>query len=166
MYLIKSITLTENSESVFVAKDGMNVYAMTDPIKLGFPWGFWGPTEVICNDDFDLSVLPKAQMKHEVYLTYANSYEVSDVGNGNREIKFFVGKYDPDNIEGYILFVDKVIGSIRTNGQKVGGKYNNEIVVVLREGRYLQIEEPKHECVEFKTAEVMNGELILTIHKV
>lgn len=166
MFLIKRIALVENSESVFIAKDGMGVYAMTEPIKLGFPWGFWGPTQVICNDDFDLSALPKAKMSHEVFLTYATSYEVADVGNGNREIKFFVGKYEPDNIEGYILFVDRVIGNIRTNGQKIGGRFNNEIVVVLREGRYMQIEEPKQEYNELKTAEVIDSELCLAINKV
>lgn len=163
MFLIKKLVLAENSESVFAAKDGMRAYAMQDPIKLVLPWGFWGPTEVVCGDNFDLSVLPKTEMSHEVLLTYANSYEVIDIDDGNHEIQFFVDKYEPDNIEGYIIFVNKVLGTIRTNGQKIGGKYNNEIVVVLREGKYLQIAEHKLVGKELKTAEVAEGKLVLSV---
>lgn len=166
MFLIKKIVLSENSESVLIAEDGIRTYAMENPIKLVLSWGFWGPTEVVCGDNFKLSVLPKSNMSHEVFLTYANSCEVEEIENGNRKIMFFVDEYQTENIEGYIVFIDKVLGTIRTNGQKIGGKYNNEMVVILREGKYLQIEEHQIFGKQLKTVEVIDGKLITNISKV
>lgn len=165
MYLIKQMALAKDLESAFVARDGIHMHVSEKNKKLLSVWGFWGDAECFWGDNFDLSILPKTEFVPGVRLTYANSYEVKNVGDGFKKIDFFADEYKPDEIEGYILFADKVIADISTNGEVIGGRYGNEIVVVLREGQELKFTEPEYYGGEVKTAKVVNGRLLLTTVK-
>lgn len=162
MYLIKQIALAKNLEDAFIAKEGICMGSAGNPKKL-ISWGFWGDAVASCGDNFDLSMLPKDGEGCTVRLTYANSYEVSNVGDGFKKIHFFVDKYQPDEIEGYILFAERVIADIWTSGEIIGGRYGNEIVVVLRKGQELEFTEPKYHGGKVKTAKVVDGQLLLNI---
>lgn len=165
MYLIKQMALAKNLESAFIAEEGIKMYVAEKPKSLISVCGFWGDAEAFCGDNFDLAMLPKDEVSRGVRLTYANSYEVKNVGDGFKKIDFFVDKYQPDSIEGYILFAEKVISDISTNGEVIGGRYGNEIVVVLRESQELKFTEPECFGGEVKTAKVVDGQLILTTVK-
>ena len=159
MYLIKQIALVEEMERTFIAKEGI-IMLVVPQSKLSV-WSFWGTAEALLGDNFDFDILPKEDDGRRVRLTYANSYEVKVCHDGDRDFVFFVDKYQPDEIEGYIVFVNSVGVDFSTNGEKIGGKHHGEIVVVLREGQELKITE-RFSKVK-KTAKVVNGQLLLTI---
>lgn len=159
MYLIKRMVLYENLQHVFKTRDGMRAYPLEDPIRISL---HWGRNEAVCSQNFDFSIFPKTEIKGEVLLTYVSSYEISEyITNGYRKVKFFVDKYEPDNIEGYILSVAEYEYSFKTNGEKLNAYHASNTLVVLREGEYIKFNDGK----EIKIAEVINGELILAVKK-
>ena len=166
MYLIKQMALSKNLERAFIAEEGIKAYVSKHKTRRPpSVWGFWGTAEVSLGDNFDLTMLPKNGPICEVCLTYTNSYNVKICDGGFRHFEFFVDKYQPDNIEGYILFAEKVLADISTNGERIGGRYPNETVIVLREGQELKFTESEYLGGEVKTAKVVDGQLILTTVK-
>ena len=83
----------------------------------------------------DLSKLTALDEKY-LLLSYVNEYTVTDMEDGFKKIWFNLSSYARKGMEGYIIFL-KHEEDIKTNGEKIYGRYPTEIIVLLKEGQYL-----------------------------
>ena len=87
-------------------------------------------------------------------MTYANEVAMEeDSVNKRKKLILNVSTYQPDKIEGYIVFIRRQ-NDIKTNGEKL---YSNLAcaIVILKEGQYVEF--------EGKRAEVINQKLYLQV---
>ena len=131
MYLLKSISYDPNIKSVLV-EDGIKCYIKRDNVVY-VPDSFWGETEIYLG----INASKQFEYYEEKYLLqYSNEYSVTPLEDNFKKLDFNVIEYE-ENIEGYIIFV-KYGEDIKTNGEKLFGRYYNEIVVVLKDKEFLE----------------------------
>lgn len=158
MYLLKTLGFAELGKYVKV-KNGIELIKM-DNKKYEVLDPFWGKASVIMLHRSDESKFERTDEEKHYLLTYISSiFGDSDntginIGDGFRDFKFFVAEYTPEYIDGYIIFIH-LMDRIETDGQKIFGRYPNEIVVILKEGNYLEFSD--------RRVEVINSKLMLVI---
>ena len=160
MHLLKTISLCDMGRSVRVV-DGVRAVKMKDHYRISDP--FWGDADITIDKYADVATFSKTDNENEILIPYVTSfayspktdYYVKDIGDGFKKIWFHVNGYIPDKIEGYIIFIKKSIGEIKTSGNIIYQRYHTEMVVLLEEGNYLNF--------EGKKIEVINNKLVLVI---
>lgn len=157
MYLIKSIAVDNMAETLKV-NDGIKIAKIGNDILTVKQ--FWGSTNVTINELADESKIVKKDKDIFYTLSYVTNFEnnnnfVEDIGDGFKKLNLLVSSYQPDNVEGYIIFIEKSLNEIQTNGETVFKRYPTEIVAILREGQSLK--------VDGKLIEVVNNKLMLNI---
>lgn len=133
MYLIKNIYLNRQTGEVKV-ENGIRV-AKLDGHNINVVNPYWGEAETNVGCFSDLSKLTAIDEKY-LLLSYVNEYIVTDMEDGFKKIWFNLSSYKRKGIEGYIIFL-RHEDDIKTNGEKIFGRYPTEMIVVLREGQYL-----------------------------
>jgi hypothetical protein len=148
MYLIKEIGFTLSRE--LCVQDGIRakLFKPSNCILVCNP--FWGMADVDVHDDF--SQFPETKGQNEVLFSYTSSVNVKCLGAGYKELSFYVSSHEPDNVQGYIVFVP-ACWKIETNGQKVAGRTPTEGVFILEEGQHLTLDGTR--------VNVINGQLVL-----
>lgn len=136
MYLLK--TLSTRNDTV-VAQNGIKIVNMwcSRPTALKFKVfnTFWGDTDIQVK--YTTGIAKFTKIAQNLYLlSYANHFEQTDLKDGFKQLDFFVGDYQPENVEGYILFIENE-KNIETNGEVIFNKHPHEIVVLLKDGQYL-----------------------------
>lgn len=152
MYLIKNIYLNNFIHNVIV-QNGIRAIKLNDNKKIQVTDNYWGSTEIKVGDCADFSNLPVID-RNNILLSYTNEYNICDIGDGNKNFIFNVNTYQPEKIEGYIIFIENET-DIKTNGEKLFVRYPNKIVAVLKNSQYLEF--------SGKRIEVINGKLVLLI---
>lgn len=117
--------------------------------------GFWGETEIHIGDYSAEEHFEKGYMPNEMWVSYASEYFVKDLGDGFKKIVIHAATFNPDDVEGYIVFSGRNIKNVKTDGNKIFQRYLNEVVVELKEGQYLEYDSGR--------VEVHNGKLMLVI---
>lgn len=157
MYLLKTLGFAELGKYVKV-KNGIELIKM-DNKKYEVLDPFWGKSSVMISPKADESKLEKTDEENHYLLTYTSyifgkNNEGIAIGDGFKDFTFFIHDYTPEDIEGYIIFIH-LMDRIETDGQKIFGRYPNEIVVILKEGNYLEFSD--------RRVEVRNSKLMLVI---
>lgn len=152
MYLIKNIYLNNFIHTVIV-KNGIRAVKSDNNKEILVTDNYWGSSEIKVENFADFSEFQIID-RNNILLSYTNEYSICDIGNGYKNIIFNVNTYQPEKIEGYIIFIENE-ADIKTNGKKLFGRYPNEIVAVLEDGEYLEF--------SGKRIEVINGRLVLLI---
>ena len=150
MYLLKNLSLNHTTQSVVVNPGVQFVRITQSHIFLN---EFWGSTDLQVGEFADFTRLPSIA-ENKFFLSYANEFSVTKQPDGYINLFFNLSTYQPDNIEGYILFIGSE-SDIRTDGEKLFGRYPTEIVVLLKEGQFLEFSKQK--------VEVLGGKLKLTL---
>lgn len=143
MYIIKNICLDHKTECLEIEK-GIPV-GITPPKAVSM-YGWWGKTEIHLGDNVDYTKFPSAFGALNL-LSYTNKYEVEDLNDGLKKFKFDVNEYEENNIEGYIIFVRFAHDDLKTNGEKLFGRVSTEIVVLLKEGDFLEYDNERIEVI-------------------
>lgn len=152
MYLIKNIYLNNFIHTVIV-KNGIRAVKSDSNKEILVTDNYWGSSEIKVENFADFSEFQIID-RNNILLSYTNEYSICDIGDGYKKIIFNVNTYQPEKIEGYIIFIENE-ADIKTNGKKLFGRYPNEIVAVLKDGEYLEF--------SGKRIEVINGKLVLLI---
>lgn len=153
MYLLKKISFDAMNKNVIV-ENGLKV-GIRKNVLIYLPYSFWGETEINLGRYTDFSKLEKLDEDNFKYLlTYVNEYCIKPLEDNFKKFVFNVSAYQEDNVEGYIIFLEYA-EKIKTNGEKLFGRYYNEIVVVLKDKDFLEF--------EGKRIEVVNNNLVLLI---
>ena len=149
VYLIKDVGLTLNRE--LCIRDGIpaKLFRPSNRILVSNP--FWGMADVEVEAHAELDQFPNMNDENDVLLSYANTVNVKCLGAGYKELCFYVSSYQPEKVQGYIVFVP-ACWKIETNGQKLAGRAPNNGVFLLVEGQYI--------VIEGKKLEVSQGQLV------
>ena len=136
MYLLK--TLSTRNDAI-IAQSGIKIVNMwhSRPTALKFQVfnNFWGDTDIHVKNSTSIDNFTK--LAQSLYLlSYVNRFEVTNIKNGFKQLDFYVGNYEPENVEGYIVFVENE-KNIETNGEVIFNKYSHEIVAILKKDQYL-----------------------------
>jgi len=145
MYLIKSFY---NSGNKITIEDGIRVTRQSDELIVSD--SYWGESDIQVGASADFSKLKSTDDRDGTLLTYVSEYIVQDLAHGLKKIWFYVDTYQPEKKEGYIIFINRAYESIRTNGQKIFGRYQYEIVALLKEGEYLEFDGNRIEFINNK----------------
>lgn len=153
MYLLKELSY-EPLLSKFRATNGLQVLMRENSVT-AWP-GMWGETEINLGIFADISKFEQLQKNNnrDYFMTYANEVAMEeDSVNKRKKLILNVSTYQPDKIEGYIVFIRRQ-NDIKTNGEKL---YSNLAcaIVILKEGQYVEF--------EGKRAEVINQKLYLQV---
>lgn len=149
MYLIKKITLNKMTNS-FQVKDGLTCGLIND--KLIAQWSYWGKSEIMTGEFTDWEKIKKTKCD-ECLLSYCNEIIVEDIGDGYKNFLFNVSV--PNEVEGYIVFIEHSIDKIPTTGTKLFGRYYNEGIFLLKDGEQV--------ILDGHTIKVVNKELFISI---
>lgn len=156
MYLLKTLGFAELGKYVKVGNGPRMLKGKDYRYEISYP--FWGTAIVRLGSKFDEKNIEKDDDGYYRlnYITCMLGGDVTgiEIGDGFKQFNFYVNEYTPDNIEGYIIFIPKM-PHIKTSGQRIFGRYPNEIVAVLREGDFLEFED--------KRVEVRDSKLMLVI---
>lgn len=154
MYILKELGYN-NFAMHHVIRDGISCAftAKTNDVLVSSE--FWGCTEVHVGDFADKTKFKESKYCGEIRVTYANEYFVKDLKDNFKKISFNISTYQSEKLEGYIIFIKRSTKDIKTNGEKIFGRYSNEIVAILREGQYLEY--------DGGVVKVINNELLLVI---
>lgn len=134
MYLVKEV-FTDQQGNVTIT----NGIAATQTVKgnLELVGSFWGKEEIRIGEECDLEKM-KGMIEHHLNVFYVNEYKTELLYKEHfKKIKFLINEYEPENIEGYIVFVSHE-EKIKTTGEILFQESPTEIVVVLKEGNYLE----------------------------
>ena len=151
MFLIKKIKLINLGKDVHV-EDGIRVSKIENELVAGDI--YWGGSRVFAPD----SKLVKTKNENEFLLPYVTAYPLaSDIGDGFKEITFILNEYKDfvPPIMGYLIFIERSNGEIKTDGEVLFRRFFTEIVAILKEGNYIEFED--------RRVEVINNKLMLTI---
>lgn len=97
---------------------------------------FWGTAQISIGKLADISHFEK--IGYNFYLLpYANNFAVSGANDFFKNISIHADRYEPENIEGYLLFIRNE-QKISTNGKKLYFGYPNKIIVLLKDGEFLE----------------------------
>lgn len=146
MYLIKSIYFDSHTDCVKV-ENCIRILKSKDSKKTLVSHDYWGKTNLHIGQFANISQFTKPDNKY-LLLSYVSEYSVKDLRDGFKELSFHVSTYQPDKIEGYIIFIKSSIDTIKTNGKKLFGRYLSEIVAVLKDGEYLEFSGKKIKVVD------------------
>lgn len=150
MYLLRMLGYDHMKKCIIVEK-GIK-FGIVDNKTVPAP-GFWGETEIRLGHFANMSKLEKFDSSAKMYmLTYANEYMVENKDDNLKKLIFNVSTYQSDEIEGCIIFT-KNYRNVKTDGKILFRKYQNEVVVVLRDGQQLEYDGGK--------IEYFNGKLVL-----
>lgn len=131
MYIVKEI-IYDKREGIYEVNDGLRCYKIGDNYEEVDQ--FFGKSTVT-----ESLYAPRKDYVEEddkVVIPYITSFDVRDLGDGYKQIDYFVGARD--EMKGYIVKV-QFSDSLSTDGKKIYGRYYNEIIVLLKEGNYLKI---------------------------
>lgn len=149
MYLIKNLYFEPLTHNVNV-EDGIQI-GIIGTSKTCTGNDFWGKTEVLFGNYADFTKIPVSHGPYHL-LSYVSEYEVENIDDGFKKLSFHVSTYQPEKKEGYIVFIRQSPKEIKTNGQKIFGRYPTEIVVVLKDGNYLEFGDKRIEVIEGRLA--------------
>lgn len=153
MYLIKQIQV-DNFEETVKSYNGVAYYIFN-----GVDTYFDFSSELFGVElKFNLSLqsdIENTKIKNKYLVTYANSYNVNPLKDGFKELVLTVGKKD-EKIEGYIISIDYLY-DVETNAEIIGSRDGNRLVLVLREGKYLNFTFSGNK----KMIKVVDGKLLL-----
>ena len=147
MYLIKNISFDHRTNNVKV-ENGIQI-GILGKFKKIVRDDFWGETEVYFGDYVDFTKIPNINGLYNL-LSYVSEYKVENIGDGFKKFHFYTSTYQPDKKEGYIIFIKRSLKEIKTNGQKIFGRYPTEIVAVLKDGNYIEFDGRKIEVINKK----------------
>lgn len=115
MYLIKSIYFNPLADCLKV-ENCIRIPKSTDSKKTLVSHDYWGKTNLHIGKFADISQFTKLDNKY-LLLSYVSEYDVKDIRDGFKEFSFHVSTYQPDKIEGYIIFIKSSFDNIKTNGK-------------------------------------------------
>lgn len=144
MYLIKNVYFDHRTNDVKV-EDGIQIGILGNSKTIARD-DFWGKTEVHFGNYADFTKIPTISGLYNL-LSYVSEYEVENTGDGFKKFSFYVSTYQPEKKEGYIIFIKQSLKEIKTNGQKIFGRYPTEIVAVLKDGNYLEFDGRRIEVI-------------------
>lgn len=153
MYLLKNISFDAMNKNVIV-ENGIKICVKNNNTLVYLPYSFWGETQIDLGKYIDFSKFEKLDDNGSCLLSYVNEYISVPIVDNFRKLIFNVSTYQEDKIEGYIIFLEHG-ENIKTNGERLFGRYYDEIVVVLKEKDFLEF--------EGKRIEVVNNNLVLLI---
>lgn len=153
MYLIKNIYFDNQIQNV-VVENGIRVGVLQYVTKLIVADPFWGETDIWLGSKSEFAYWSESKGKYTL-LPYVDEYEVKPLKDGFKEFSFNVSEFQQDNLEGYIIFIKSSNGDIISNGEKLFQRYSTEIVVVLRDGQYVEF--------DGKRIQVTNKQLVMLI---
>lgn len=156
MYLLKRIFAADFGKAVGVEN---GILAKWIGEKIFVSNSYWGDAVVELEKYADCSKFEKTNDGNRFLLSYVSSFDssewyVANVGDGFKKITFHISTYQPEKIEGYIIFI-QTFNNIKTSGEKIFGRYPNEVVALLKEGDYIEF--------EGRRIEVINSKLVLII---
>lgn len=131
MYLVKNV-FTDQQGNVTIT-NGVAA-TETSPRNLEIIGSFWGKEEIKIGEACDLEKM-KGMIEHYLNVFYVNEYKVQALYK--KQIKFYINEYEPENIEGYIIFI-RHEENIKTDGEILYQKWPTEIIVVLKEEDYIE----------------------------
>ena len=149
MYLLKRIQVNP-FDRIITTTDGLTMVKLKDSNQSKVLHCFWGEINFTITHDAPKNIRNGTTS----YIFYANEYDYQQLEDGLINLHLTIGAFEPDNVEGYILFIRNE-KDIKTNGQKLFGRFPSEIVVVLKNGEYIELSGEK--------IEVMHGMLIHNI---
>lgn len=154
MYLIKRLSIDPTNGS-FVVNTGIKAkitkYSEGRPSRFVIPEAFWGGTDIKLSS---IGRYVETQEKGTVVIEYATSYKMELFRDVRYILNLIIGNRNTKNIEGYIIFVDNG-SNFKTNGETLYGGYRKEIIVVLKEGQYLDFSRQRVEVVKGKLMHVI-----------
>lgn len=153
MYLLKNVYIDHESERIIV-EEGIEVCRLGDSKELVVVDQYWGATDFHIGDYFDFNDLVPTDEKNHYMLPYISDYAVKNMGDGFKFFLFNVTSYKEDKVKGYIIFIKYAL-DIKTSGNKLYGRYPCEMIVLLKDGDYIEFENEK--------LEVINNKLILYV---
>jgi hypothetical protein len=145
MYLIKDVGFTLNGK--LCVCDGIRAKMFKPSNRIFICNPFWGMADVEVEAHADFSQFPATDSEIEGLFTYANFINIKCLGAGYKELSFYVSTYQPEKVQGYIVFVP-ACWNIETNGQKIAGRTPAEGVFLLQEGQYLLLDGQKIEVTQ------------------
>ena len=128
MYLLKNVYLSPMTENVMV-ENGIRATLLKNK-ELRTHNDFWGRTEIHLGEFADFSKFAEMERKRVYLIPYISEYEVKDIFDGFKDFYFSISTYQPDKVEGYIIFIKKA-RDIKTSGKKLFGRDTDEIVAIL-----------------------------------
>ena len=141
MYLIRNIYVDHQKEKLQIEK-GIQVGLACSMAMVRNEW--WGSTDIRLGEKVDHSKITPISGLFDL-LSYANKYEVEDMGDGFKKIILDVNEYEENNIEGYIVFIRFSYDEIKTSGKKLFGRFFSEMVAVLKEGDFIEFDKKRIE---------------------
>lgn len=144
MYFIKEIDINKLEDTIKIT-NGIKTYDING--KYVAVDDFWGKTEFVIGTYADKSLF-KVDEK-SIIIPYASEYSVKNIGDGYKELFFNVSTPEYKNVQGYIVIV-KYATDIKTNGTTLFRRYPTEIVVLLKEGQFLEIFDKRLEVIQNK----------------
>ena len=144
MYLIKNIYCNNRTNEINI-ESGIKVVIL-EKNEVVVRDEFWGKTEINLGIFADFTKIPNINEGFKL-LSYVNEYKVEDIGDGFKKLFFNVSEYNGEKKEGYIIFVKKSINEIKTNGQKIFGRYPTEAVVILKNKNYHEFDNVRIEVI-------------------
>lgn len=143
MYLIRQLTTRNNQVEVVKGLEMVDIGQKN--FKFFDEW--WGTSFVNLGMFADLSKFEKLG-KNIYLLSYVSEYSLTELCDNYKNLFFSVNKYDPDNIEGFILFIRNE-QYINTSGQKLFSS-THDMVIILKEGQFVEFSGQKVEMVKGK----------------
>lgn len=148
MYLIKEVEIGGLERNIKVY-DGLKTYNINDQfIAIN---DFWGDTSIIIGEFCDTSKFIK--LGNAYFIPYANEYNMKDLYDGYKKMELNVSEMSND-VKGHIVIV-KQAENIKTDGETLFRRYPTEIIVLLKEGQYLNLYDKKLKVIENKLCFVL-----------
>ena len=137
MYSLKTIYFDHQTNDVKV-QNGIQIGLLGNSKAIARD-AFWGKSDIHFGDYADFNQIPTINEFYKL-LSYISEYEVENIDDGFKKFSFSVSTYQPEKNYGYIVFIQNSLKEIRTTGKKPFGRFPTEIVVVLKDGDFLEFE--------------------------
>lgn len=145
MYLIKRIHSSGRRQDIRV-ENGIKVNQTGR--KLVATNEFWGKTDIHLGDYADFSKFGKTHSGEFMLLSYVSCFTTQSIGDGFQKLDLHVNAYKQQEIRGYLVFMNRTLEEIKTSGQKIFGRRQNEIVALLKDGDYLEFDGRRIEVID------------------
>lgn len=137
MYLMKTLRIDKQTDSIDV-ENGIPCALING--KLIAYDEFWGKTEIICGNYADWDKIKK-NTNDEYILSYCNEINAIEDKDGFK--KLLINTSVPNSIDGFIIFIKYTNDPIKTNGEKLFGRYPNEGIFILKNDQEIILDNHK-----------------------
>ena len=151
MYVIKTIFYDAKCQRIDV-KNGLSLcYNKDNPEKIKAVNGFWSKTNMLFEEPMKYGNLENRDRGEKIL------HAVSNYKFENGEFYFTVKEQtETENKEGYLLVIKHLNCKIETSGEIIFTRYTTDSVVLLKDGKFLDIDDTIK-------IEVVNNRLMMEI---